>query len=105
MPVGPPVDVWGLLPQALVWKLEIERWRDSTESILLRVHLVSRNSSDSGVYGDSIKLVVWSDFILMAWPQNSMTLQFLVAWSLTLALPDSLEGLNNTSGASLVTQW
>ena len=105
MPVGPPVDVWGLLPQALVWKLEIERWRDSTESILLRVHLVSRNSSDSGVYGDSIKLVVSPDFILMAWPQNSMTLQFLVAWSLTLALPDSLEGLNNTSGASLVTQW
>ena len=55
--------------------------------------------------GDSIKLVVWPDFILMAWPQNSMILQFLVAWSLTLALSDSLEGLNNTSGVSLVTQW
>lgn len=103
--MGSPVDVWGLLPRALVWKLEIERWRDSTESILLRVHLVSRNSSDSGIYGDSIKLVVWPDFILMAWPQNSMILQFLVAWSLTLALSDSLEGLNNTSGVSLVTQW
>ena len=51
MPMGSPVDVWGLLPRALVWKLEIERWRDSTESILLRVHLVSRNSSDSGIYG------------------------------------------------------
>ena len=89
-PMGPPVDVWGLPPQASVWKLEIERWRNSTESILLRVHLVSRNSSNSGVYGDSIKPVVWPDFILMAWPQNSMTLQFLVPWPLTLALPYSL---------------
>lgn len=55
---GCPSRCVGLLPQALVWKLEIERWRDGTEPILLRVHLVSRNSSDGGVYGDPIKLIV-----------------------------------------------
>lgn len=54
-----------MLPlQALVWKLAIERQRDSTESILLGVAAASRSwkSSDSGVQGVSTGLVPWPDF-------------------------------------------
>lgn len=53
-----------LPPQAWGWELVIERWRESTDSLLLRVaaHPVPRSGRNSGVHGVFAGLVLCPDF-------------------------------------------